>query len=139
MFSYLYNGTTHTNTSKTYMRKLGLDDDAIEGVLSQKAYEESQEPVHVTAFKAQRQSLIDTATVITSSGKSFDANERSIIRLGNAVIKLMDKPDSHIVPWSTADVDTGVMVECTKAEIVEAHELATDNFAAMWEINQADQ
>lgn len=139
MFSYLYNGTTHTNTSKTYMRKLGLDDDAIEGVLSQKAYEESQEPVHVTAFKAQRQSLIDTATVITSSGKSFDANERSIIRLGNAVIKLMDKPDSHIVPWSTADVDTGVMVECTKAEIVEAHQLATDNFAAMWEINPADQ
>ncbi len=138
MFSYLHNGTTHTNTSKTYMRKLGLDDDAIEGVLSQKAYEESQEPVHVTAFKAQRQSLIDTAIVITSSGKSFDANERSIIRLGNAVIKLMDKPDSYIVPWSTADVDTGVMVECTKAEIVEAHELATDNFAATWAISNAN-
>lgn len=139
MFSYLHNGTTHTNTSKTYMRKLGLDDDAIEGLLNQKAYEESQEPAHVASFKAKRQASIDAATVVIASGKSFDANERSIIRLGNAVIKLMDKPDSHIVLWSTADVDTGVMVECTKAEIVEAHELATDNFAAMWEINQADQ
>lgn len=43
MFKYLHNGTNHTNTSKTYMRKLGLDDDAIEGVLTQKAYDESEQ------------------------------------------------------------------------------------------------
>ena len=139
MFKYLHNGEYHTDTSTEYMSKLGLDDDAIEAVLSQKAYEESQEPPHVASFKAKRQASIDAATVVIASGKSFDANERSIIRLGSAVIKIMDKPDSHIVPWSTADGDTGVMVECTKAEIVEAHQLATDNFAATWAINQTDQ
>ena len=139
MFKYLHNGEYHTDVSRNYMDDLGLDDDAQQGVLSQKAYEESQEPPHVASFKAKRQASIDAATVVIASGKSFDANERSIIRLGNAVIKIMDKPDSHIVPWSTADVDTGVMVECTKAEIVEAHQLATDNFAATWAINQADQ
>lgn len=136
MFSYLHNGTNHTDTSKAYMKRLGLDDDAIEGLLNQKAYEESQEPPHVAAFKAQRQAAIDAAMVVTSSGKSFDANERSIIRLGNAVIKLMDKPNTHRVPWSTADVATGVMVECTKSEIIEAHQLATDNFAAVWGISE---
>ena len=43
MFKYLHNGTTHTDVSKAYMEKQGLDDDAIEGVLTQKTYEESEQ------------------------------------------------------------------------------------------------
>lgn len=43
MFKYLHNGEYHTDTSTEYMSKLGLDDDAIEGVLTQKTYEESEQ------------------------------------------------------------------------------------------------
>lgn len=85
-------------------------------------------------FKVQRSRKVATAIIKTSTGKAFDADEQSIIRLGNAVIKLSDAPDDHEIPWSTDDVPTGVMVPCTKAEIVEAHKLATDNFAEVWEL-----
>ncbi len=64
MFKYLHNGTYHTDVSSNYMDDLGLDDDAQQGVLSQKAYEESQEPPHVASFKAKRQASIDAATVV---------------------------------------------------------------------------
>lgn len=79
-----------------------------------------------------RQALISSKIVITTSGKKFDANEISISRLCNAIIRNLNNPDTHIIPWSTADVGTGVMVDCTKAEIVEAHQLATDFFGEVW-------
>lgn len=139
MFRYLHNGTYHTDVSAEYMSSLGLNDDAKQSILSQKEYEESQQPSAIDLFKAERQKLIDNAKVTTVSGKCFDANEQSIIRLGNAVIKNMIKPDDAIIPWSTADVGTGIMVECTKAEIIEAHQLATDKFAAAWAISQNEQ
>ena len=136
MFSYLHDGTEHTNTSKAYMLALGLDEEAAESVLNQKAFESSLTPRSVKAFKHQRQALIDKSIVEISTGKHFDANERSISRLGNAIIKTIGMQDSEIIQWSTADVETGVMVNCTKAEIVEAHALATDNFAAAWSVNK---
>lgn len=39
MFTYIYQGNTYTNTDIAYMRNLGMDDDAIEAVHSQKEYE----------------------------------------------------------------------------------------------------
>lgn len=39
MFTYIYQGSTYTNTDIAYMRNLGMDDDAIEAVHSQKQYE----------------------------------------------------------------------------------------------------
>lgn len=39
MFTYIYQGNTYTNTDIAYMRNLGMDDDAIEAVHSQKQYE----------------------------------------------------------------------------------------------------
>jgi len=87
-------------------------------------------------FVKTRVELIARNVVTVSSGKNFDADEASINRLGNAVIKHMHNPDNHIVKWSTADVPTGVMVDCTKAEIVEAHDLATDYFGDVWDVNK---
>ena len=92
-------------------------------------------PYKVTIFKLQRQSLINNAIVEISTGKKFDADELSITRLANALIKHWQLDDSDIIHWSTADVGTGIMVDCTKAEIREAHQLATDNFAQTWALN----
>ena len=39
MFSYIYQGNTHTDTSPAYMQQLGMDSDQIESVLLQKEYE----------------------------------------------------------------------------------------------------
>ena len=97
--------------------------------------DEVLEPYKVTIFKLQRQSQIDNATVEISTGKTFDADELSITRMANALIKHWQLAESDIIPWSTADVATGVMVDCTKAEIVEAHSLATDHFATAWNID----
>jgi len=97
--------------------------------------DEVLEPYKVTIFKLQRQSQIDNAVVEISTGKTFDADEQSITRMANALIKHWQLADDDIIPWSTADVATGVMVECTKAEIVEAHSLATDFFATAWNID----
>ncbi|WP_199525374.1 hypothetical protein [Pseudoalteromonas sp. bablab_jr011] len=93
------------------------------------------EPYKVTIFKLERQSQIDNAIVEISTGKKFDADELSITRLANALIKHWQLGDSDIIPWSTADVGTGIMIDCTKAEIIEAHQLATDNFAQTWALN----
>ena len=93
------------------------------------------EPYKVTIFKLQRQSQIDNAVVEVSTGKTFDADEKSITRMANALIKHWQLAEDDTIPWSTADVATGVMVECTKAEIIEAHSLATDHFATAWNID----
>lgn len=97
--------------------------------------DEVLEPYKVTIFKLQRQSQIDNAVVQISTGKTFDADELSITRMANALIKHWQLNEDDTIPWSTADVATGVMVECTKAEIVEAHSLATDHFATTWGID----
>jgi len=97
--------------------------------------DEVLEPYKVTIFKLQRQSQIDNAVVEISTGRKFDADELSITRMANALIKHWQLNEDDIIPWSTADVATGVMVECTKAEIVEAHSLATDHFATAWNID----
>lgn len=42
MFTYIFKGKTHTNTSREHMLNLGMDTDAIESVLQQKQFEEGQ-------------------------------------------------------------------------------------------------
>lgn len=60
MFKFLHNGTYHTDTSTAYLENLGLDEDAIESVLNQKAFEEanpvataSNKYITVAAFRAR--------------------------------------------------------------------------------------
>lgn len=41
MFTYIFKGKSHTDLTETYMKNLGMDDEQIESVLSQKAFEEA--------------------------------------------------------------------------------------------------
>jgi hypothetical protein len=86
-------------------------------------------------FVKTRVELIAKNIVTVSTGKRFDADEASMNRLCNAKVKHLGKSDDYIVKWSTADVGTGVMIDCTYAEIVEAHGLATDYFGQVWNVN----
>ncbi|AUR88992.1 hypothetical protein NVP1137O_36 [Vibrio phage 1.137.O._10N.261.46.B5] len=38
MYSYIFKGKSHTNTSTSYMKSLGMNEDGIEAVLSHKGY-----------------------------------------------------------------------------------------------------
>lgn len=96
--------------------------------------DEILEPYKVTIFKLQRQSQIDNAIMQISTGKTFDADELSITHITNTLIKHWQLNEDDTIPWSTADVATGVMVEYTKAEIVETHSLTTDHFTTAWNI-----
>lgn len=85
-------------------------------------------------FKRERQSMLDSAVVTISTGKSFDADELSINRMVNAILAAIDEPDTFIVKWSTADTGTGELVDCTLLELKEAHKLAMQNMASIWSI-----
>jgi hypothetical protein len=100
--------------------------------------EAQQQQEKLEKFVKTRVELIARNVVTTSTGKRFDADEDSINRLCNAKVKHLGKSDDYIVEWSTADVGTGVMIDCTYAEIVEAHTLATDFFGNVWDINASD-
>ena len=41
MFTYIYNSVSHTSLTISYMKDFGMDDEQIESVLSQKAFEEA--------------------------------------------------------------------------------------------------
>lgn len=75
----------------------------------------------ILQFKKSRQEQPDSAVVTTESGKEFDADEASMRRMVNALTAASDEPDTTIIPWSLANDGTGVMTDCTKAEIREAH------------------
>lgn len=85
-------------------------------------------------FKKSRQEQLENAVVTTESGKEFDADEASMSRMVNALTAASDEPDTAIIPWSLANDGTGVMTDCTKAEIKEAHRLAVENMAAIWSV-----
>ena len=42
MFTYIYKGTSHSNTSSEYMQSLGMDKEQIDSVLNQQQFELSQ-------------------------------------------------------------------------------------------------
>lgn len=54
MFTYVYNGETHTDTSTAYMVALGMSADAQESVLNQLAYEESAKCCNIRAQRDTR-------------------------------------------------------------------------------------
>ena len=103
-----------------------------------KTAEKIEEEAKLSNFKSNRQSQLDSAIVTTSSGKSFDADEKSITRLHNA-ITYIDKHNATSIPWSTADVGSGIMVDCTSDEIIEAHRLAVENMTSLWTLEEATE
>tara|TARA_R110001606_G_scaffold59162_1_gene140975 strand:- start:100 stop:588 length:489 start_codon:yes stop_codon:yes gene_type:complete len=89
---------------------------------------------NLQAFKSSRQSLINNATV-TSNGFTFDANEISIGRLGNAILAALNEGDDYVMQWSLADTATGVMTNVTLSDLKTAHKLAVLNMAQAWGVN----
>lgn len=58
MYSYIYKGKKHTDTTRSYMVNLGMEEDAIESVLKQKDFEESQyATLRATAYKCESDPL----------------------------------------------------------------------------------
>jgi len=103
-----------------------------------KTAEQIEQEAVIANFKSNRQAQLDSAIVTISTGKSFDADEKSITRLHNA-ITYIDKHNVTSIPWSTADVGSGVMVNCTSDEIVEAHRLAVENMTSLWTLEEATE
>lgn len=101
-----------------------------------KTAEQINEENRLSNFKSSRQSQLDSAIVTISTGKTFDADEKSITRLHNAITYTKEH-NVAVIPWSTADVDSGVMVDCTSDEIIEAHRLAVENMTAIWTLDEA--
>jgi hypothetical protein len=88
----------------------------------------------IAAFKSSRNQLVSQSVVTTSTGKRFQGDKESVAIMLSTIIEHMNEPDDTIIEWSTEDVGTGIMVECTKAEIVEAHSLAVAYVRSVWGI-----
>lgn len=91
-------------------------------------------PYVVSLFKSDRSEKMRRAKITISSGKKFDADEQSITRLNNAINAARNENADFIIQWSTADVGTGEMIDCTKSELEEAHTKAVKNMAVIWKI-----
>lgn len=85
------------------------------------------------SFKSERQRKLDAAVVTTSNGLKFDADERSITRMANA-ISAAERAGRTDVRWSLADTATGVMTDITLQDLQEAHTLAVENMESIWEV-----
>ncbi len=86
----------------------------------------------ISSFKSTRQASLDSAVVTTVVGNQYDADERSIGRMANALIAMTNEPADFVVNWSMANTGTGVMTATTKADLAEAHRMAVENMAAIW-------
>ncbi len=53
MFTYIYKGASHSNTSAEYMQNLGMDQEQIDSVLNQQQFELSQNVVKREAAYAK--------------------------------------------------------------------------------------
>lgn len=110
-----------------------LSSDEVENIGDVYIAEYQENPLAaINRFKLSRQKMLDEAIVKISSGKSFDADELSINRMVNAILAAISQDDSFIIKWSTADTGTGELVDCTLAELKEAHKLAMENMASIW-------
>ncbi|MBG89607.1 MAG: hypothetical protein CMO80_22290 [Verrucomicrobiales bacterium] len=85
------------------------------------------------SFKSERQYKLDRAVVTTTNGFKFDADERSITRMSNA-ISAAERAGRTDVRWSLADTATGVMTDITLQDLQEAHTLAVENMESIWEV-----
>lgn len=96
------------------------------------AEKQKAEELELAAFREKRQKELQKAVVITQSGNQYDADERSIFRMGSALLAIVNESDDFVVRWSMADTETGIMTKTTKADLVEAHRLAVEFMGASW-------
>jgi hypothetical protein len=85
----------------------------------------------IQAFKSNRQKILDSAVVTTSNSNQYDADEKSITRMANAILAAQSVGVTEL-SWSLADTGTGVMTAVSLSDITEAHTLAVQNMADIW-------
>lgn len=95
---------------------------------------EAEEQAAIEAFRANRQAQLDSAAV-TVNNHQFDADEKSILRMGAAIEAAKDDGRTEL-QWSLADTGTGVMTDITLDELKEARRLAVLNMAEIWSIDE---
>lgn len=84
-----------------------------------------------TQFRTDRAAAVEAATVRVN-GNLYDANERSIQRMGVAVVAFSAAPDSAPAAWSMADTAPGVMTAITVGELREALQAAVVQLGELW-------
>ena len=87
----------------------------------------------LTDFKHSRQTAMDVA-VVAVNGYLFDADEKSISRMANAVLAARDEPDNFVMQWSLSNTATGVMTYITLADLVGAHKAAVIHMSNVWSV-----
>lgn len=87
---------------------------------------------NLTAFRISRQAALDAAVVETANGNQYNADERSISRMANALLAIAPESADFVLYWSMANTGTGVMTSITKADLAEAHRMAVENMSAIW-------
>lgn len=90
----------------------------------------------VDSFRASRQALVNSATVETSEGNVYDADEQSITRMMGRLLRIRDEADSYELQWSLNTDGTGIPSTVTKADLQEAYDLAVDQLDSIWLIRE---
>lgn len=105
-------------------------------IVDQARYEAGQQEIDARTredlrarWKAQRQALVDSIVVVTTTGKSFDGDERSQERMTRAIVALQAAGQEDFGPWVLAD---NSVANVTLSELIEALRLAGSEQAAIW-------
>lgn len=123
--------------------QVGSGDIIPEGFLEYSIYDEpkeltdalliEQKELELQAWKASRLEAISKIIVETSTGKKFNGDEDSQIRMNRTWVLMKDGATTK---WSLADTPTGFMTLVTKEELKEACILAGDAQTALWEYKE---
>ena len=81
------------------------------------------------SFKESRQAALDSATITTSAGNTYDADEISITRMGETISAIekmvsngtIESTDDYEVNWIMADNETSVATSTTFDDLEEAY------------------
>lgn len=89
----------------------------------------------LNAFRGSRTSAIQTATVTTTAGNCYDANETAQERMNRAITaaSMAGMVDTDELSWSLNTDPTGVMSTVTIADLKEAFVLAVQQMATLME------
>lgn len=93
MFTYIYKGASHSNTSAEYMQNLGMDQEQIDSVLNQQQFELSQNVVRREAAYAKES---DPLYMVAQ----FDGTPESLQKWRDKVAEIKAR---YPLPASTAE------------------------------------
>jgi hypothetical protein len=108
--------------------------------LTDDAKDKAAKVVETQAFRTGRKTGISNASVTTTTGKVFSADETSITRMNESLYAITLAVESGMIAdvsefplqWVLHDAESGEGVEITYAELVEAFVLANQNRASLW-------